>query len=462
MDGVCLHAALILTFVAFEPELLKLMKSILQKWPLLLAVAVGGTLVLPVKGQEKPSVAVTNALSLESAIRVALENNPELRASGARVDAAAGRAYQAKKWSNPELEFSAEDWPVSKGRGFSDAKQTIGIAQTLPYPGKKSLDKQMGGAGVKLSEAELAMRRTELVRDVKAGFFRVLASERLVEVSTQLVAVAESSATTARKRVDAGAAAYQEQLRAEVQLEQARTELTGFQRELATARQVFVTILGRPELKDVSLSGALAEVPDASLMEDAGAERLAKHPSAAAAQVNLDRAQLANRRARLEPYPDVKVGVSGGRVGESDQSIIQLGFSLPLPLIDRGKGKQQEARANVSVAEAELHAVQQQLQREWANALKRYRTAAEQVANYRERILPKAGEALRLVQTGFEQGKFNFIDLVDTQRTTAEVRLTYQQKLLEMNVARAELEALLAQNPAALKSAPATQSQTKP
>ena len=53
------------------------------------------------------------------------------------------------------------------------------------------------------------------------------------------------------------------------------------------------------------------------------------------------------------------------------------------------------------------------------------------------------GEALRLVQTGFEQGKFGFIDLADTQRTTAEVRLTYQQKLLEMNIAQAELAALL-------------------
>jgi hypothetical protein len=96
---------------------------------------------------------------------------------------------------------------------------------------------------VELSEAELALRRTEIVRDVKAGFFRVLASERLVAVSTQLVAVAESSAATARKRVDAGAAAYQEQLRAEVQLEQARTELTGFQRE-AGARQILVTFWG--------------------------------------------------------------------------------------------------------------------------------------------------------------------------------------------------------------------------
>ena len=53
------------------------------------------------------------------------------------------------------------------------------------------------------------MRRIELVRDVKVAFFLVLASERSAEVSAQLVTVAEASATTARKRVEAGAAAYQ-------------------------------------------------------------------------------------------------------------------------------------------------------------------------------------------------------------------------------------------------------------
>jgi cobalt-zinc-cadmium efflux system outer membrane protein len=220
-------------------------------------------------------------------------------------------------------------------------------------------------------------------------------------------------------------------------------ELTGFQRELVVARQIFATLLGRPDLKDATLSGVLAESPDAHVLDDTAGERLAKHPSVAAAQATLDRARLEHRRARLEPYPDVKVGLSGGRIGETDQSILQLGFSVPLPIIDRAKGKQQETRANVSVAEAELHAVQQQLQREWASARKRYRTAAGQVAGYRERILPKADEALRLVQTGFEAGKFNFIDLVDTQRTTAEARLAYQHKLLELHIARAELEALL-------------------
>jgi cobalt-zinc-cadmium efflux system outer membrane protein len=153
----------------------------------------------------------------------------------------------------------------------------------------------------------------------------------------------------------------------------------------------------------------------------------------------------------------VAVGVSGGKIGETDQSIVQLGFSLPLPILDRSKGRQQEAEANVRVAEAERRRVQQQLWREWATALNRYRTAAEQVGHYREEALPKADEALRLVQRGFEEGKFGFIDLVDTQRTTAEVRRTYQQKLLELNVAQAEVEALANPSPVA---EPATKGNT--
>ena len=263
-----------------------------------------------------------------------------------------------------------------------------------------------------------------------------------MEVAGELVKVAESSAATARKRVAAGAAADQEQLRAEIPLEQARTELSGFQRELVAARQTLALLLGRPDLSEAPVSGALAETASLALLDQGPEQWLASHPSVVAVKTSRDRAELELRRARLEPYPDVRMGVAGGRIGETGQSIIQLGFSVPLPIIDRSKGRKQEAQANVRIAEADQAAIEQRLLRAWGTASKRYRTAVEQVANYRERILPKANEALRLVQTGFEQGKFGFIDLLDTQRTTAEVRLAYQQKLLELNVAQAELESL--------------------
>jgi cobalt-zinc-cadmium efflux system outer membrane protein len=136
------------------------------------------------------------------------------------------------------------------------------------------------------------------------------------------------------------------------------------------------------------------------------------------------------------------MGVAGGRLGETGQSIIELGLSVPLPIIDRSKGKRQEAEANVRIAAAEQAALEHRLLRDWGTASRRFSTAVEQVRNYREQILPRANEALRLVQAGFEQGKFGFMDLLDTQRTAAEARLVYQRKLLELNLAQIELETL--------------------
>jgi cobalt-zinc-cadmium efflux system outer membrane protein len=381
------------------------------------------------------------SLTLDEAIRTALAGNPELHAGAGRTNAAAARARQAGLWTNPELTLATEDWAARSG-GFADAKQLVGVAQVVPYPGKKRLDRQMGAAGVRRSEAELALRRLELVRDVKAAFYQALAAERLVAVAEDLLKVAESSAATARKRVAAGAAADQEQLRAEIPLEQSKAEMAGYQREWITARQTLALLLGQPEAWERPLAGKLAETAIPALLAPGPVPALAAHPRAVAARIAREHAELELRRARLEPYPDVRLELAGGREGVSDSGIVQLGVSFPLPLLDRAKGRQQEARANAAIAEAEAVVASQHLGHAWAAATQRLRVASEQAAAYRERILPKTQDALRLVQMGFEQGKFGFMDLLDTQRTAAEAQLAYQQKLLALNLAQAELEAL--------------------
>jgi len=431
-----------------------------RNWPLLLAVTLGGVSALPVLGRESPSGPATNVLTLDGAIRLALENNPQLRAAGSQIISAAGRAYQSKLWPNPDLELSAEDWPTGGG-GFSDAKKLVGMSQSVPFPGKKRLDGKIGGMGVRVSEAQYGLRRVELVREVKTAFFEVLAAGRLVEVAHELVGVSESSAAIARKRVLAGAAADQEQLRAEIPMEEAKTGLSGSERDLETARQNLALVLGRPNLKEVPISGTLADKVDLSVLKEEPDRWLVSHPGVVAARASKERAELELRRARLEPYPDVKLGAAGGREAGDAGSIVQFTLSVPVPIIDRSKGRKQEAQANVAVAEADLAAIEQRLLRDWGAASQRLRTASEQVANYRERIQPKANEALRLVQRGVEEGKFGFIDLLDTQRTAAQVRLAYQQKLLELNVAQAEIEALLAGNAGEANSIESNQPKTK-
>lgn len=401
-------------------------------------------LVLPLVAALAQPSAQPVPLTLDSAIQAALERDPGLRAAAGRSEAASGRALQAKAWPNPELELRAEDWPVRGGRGFSDSKKMVGIAQTLPFPGKRSLDARIGKAGLGLAEAELGQRRMELIREVKQGFARALAAGRSLEVSTELAIVAESSASTARSRVEAGAAAYQEQLRAEIQLEQARAELADRRLALDLARQGLATLIGLADLRSTPLQGDLAERADEALLAASSAQGSSSHPRLGAAEARLREAELGTRRAGMESYPDLRVSVAGGRTGDGGQSLMEMGLSLPLPLTDRGTGLRKEARANQRVAEAELDSARRHLAGEIALAARIYREAATQAEACRARLLPKAAEALRLVKSGFEQGKFGINDLLDTQRSHAEARLAYQQRLLELNLAQAELEALVA------------------
>ena len=165
-------------------------------------------------------------------------------------------------------------------------RRLVGVSQTVPFPGKKKLDRQNRRAWACASaKRNYSLRRVELVRDVKTAFFEVLAAERLVEVARELVAVAESSAATARKRVQAGAAADQEQLRAEIPLEQARTELAGFRAGTGNRpARTLAMLLGRPDLTEAPVSGALAETADLSLLNEGPEQWLARHPSVVAAQ----------------------------------------------------------------------------------------------------------------------------------------------------------------------------------
>lgn len=383
----------------------------------------------------------TNVLTLERAVLVAVSNNPELRGAGSRVDAARGRAAQAVVWSNPELELSSEDWAVNRD-SFSDSKQLIGVSQTVPFPGKKRWERKIGEADVRGSELEVALRRAELIREVKTAFYRELSAERRAEVTRDLIATAQNASDAARKRAEAGEIPLQEQLRAEVELEKVASELVVAQREATTSRQDLATLLGWPDLGKTSIAGALSQNPNLKLLE-APEQWVDRHPRVIAARVASQRAQFEARRARLEPYPDVKFGVQGGREGALDSSIVQFRITLPLPIIDRSKGRKQEARANVAGAEADLASIQQRLMRDWTAARDRFYSANQRATSYRDRILPKAKEALRLAQIGFEKGKFSYIDLADAQRSEEEAQLDYQKILLELNLAQADLECLL-------------------
>ena len=140
------------------------------KFPLILVLALAlrgaealGAELDAISKKPSPTRGESPALTLGRAIGLALENNLELQAAAGRIQAAAGRADQAGRWPNPDLELSSEDWPVNRG-GISQAQNMIGASQTVPFPGKKRLEHQIGAAAVRATESEL-----DLIRALRMG-----------------------------------------------------------------------------------------------------------------------------------------------------------------------------------------------------------------------------------------------------------------------------------------------------
>jgi cobalt-zinc-cadmium efflux system outer membrane protein len=67
--------------------------------------------------------------------------------------------------------------------------------------------------------------------------------------------------------------------------------------------------------------------------------------------------------------------------------------------------------------------------REMAEAIARFRAADQRVRRYEERIMPKAAEGVRLIQQGFQTGQFDFLRLLQAQRSLVEADLGYVEAL---------------------------------
>lgn len=376
-------------------------------------------------------------LTLADAVAAAREHHPALRAARERAAAAAGRIAQAAVLPNPELAFSAEEVSLDGG-GMSDSQTMVGLTQTVPLPGKRRLAVREAEAGGRRAHWEYRALERETVLAVKVAFGRALAAEHKLAITGDLAALAATSADAAAKRVAAGAASAQEQLRAEVDLERSRSLRMAAERERVEAREQLALLMGLPDTRSRPLAGALAEMADTNVL----AQALGPDPRFAAAEAEAERAAQAWSLTRREALPDVTLAVAFGRDREADQRVAEWSVSLPLPLFDRARGSRQAAAAEYAAALAEVDGAEQRRRGDRAMVEARLHAAADGVLASRERILPKAEEALRLVRAGFGAGQFGVTDLLDTQRILAEARLAHEDRLLDLHTALAELESL--------------------
>ena len=387
------------------------------------------------------------ALTLERAIAIAIETNQELASFSWEVRAREGRAAQAGVLSNPELEFSLENFGGNKDlRGFDGAEYTLAITQLIELGDKRGKRSHAAGIERDLAEWDFKIKKRDLINEITKAFIDVIAEQERLNVADELYRIGKESLDAVSVRVQAGKVSPIEESRALAELSKTAVEFERAKGTLDAARTRLAMVLGgtAPFFEKAAGQLDLADAPPSL-------EQLLRHidqnPDVARWPQEIEQrtAILNLEQANRIPNPSVSIGVK--RFRETDTSALVAGISLPLPLFNRNTGAVAEAKSKLSKAEAERKAALLKARMAIAEAHLSLSGAFAEATALKTAILPALLTAFQAVQEGYRYGKFGYLDLLEAQRSLSESKKQFIESVTTYKKACADVERLAGAGP---------------
>ena len=393
----------------------------------------------PAVGERAPQSAAAAAaepLSLAKAIELALEGNPEVAAAKRQWEATEGQVLQGRSRPNPELAYSLED-TRSKTR-----TQSWQLNLPVELGGKRAARTKAAEKTREQAQAQLAELQATVRANVAAAYFDVLTAQERLVLARDSAALAKSSTDTVSKRVAAGKVSPVEESKARVAEAGVRVELAQAASEQRNALSRLFALLGRIDAPYTVLEGKAENLPSVPSLVDLQ-PLIASSPGVVLARIEVDRRKALTDLEQSKRVPDVTVSFGMQRSNETQRNVLLFGVSVPLPVFDRNQGNLLEALKLEDKARDELQAATVRLHSEVAQARERLSTITAEVQSLQQEVLPGAKSAYDAATIGFENGKFNFLEVLDAQRTYFTAKSQYLKALGEAHRAAADIDRLL-------------------
>ena len=393
----------------------------------------------PAVGERAPQSAAAAAaepLSLAKAIELALEGNPEVAAAKRQWEATEGQVLQGRSRPNPELAYSLED-TRSKTR-----TQSWQLNLPVELGGKRAARTKAAEKTREQAQAQLAELQATVRANVAAAYFDVLTAQERLVLARDSAALAKSSTDTVSKRVAAGKVSPVEESKARVAEAGVRVELAQAASEQRNALSRLFALLGRIDAPYTVLEGKAENLPSVPSLADLQ-PLISSAPGVVLARIEVDRRKALTALEQSKRVPDVTVSVGMQRSNETQRNVLLFGVSVPLPVFDRNQGNLLEALKLEDKARDELQAASVRLHSEVAQGQERLSTIIAEVQSLKQDVLPGAKSAYDAATIGFENGKFNFLEVLDAQRTYFTAKSQYLKALGEAHRAAADIDRLL-------------------
>ena len=391
--------------------------------------------------QSAPPRPANTPLTLREALQQAARANPRLEAADRNIGMADGRRQQANTIPNPTVGFEVDNFAPGNSETVGGAETTLMLSQVIELGGKRDARVAAALGDVDAMRWEREATRLELLSETTLAFIDALSSQRRVQFLERHAASLEKLVPLMQRRSEAGASSPSEVTRTQAAVGMTRLERERARLDYALARRKITSLMGREAPDFAVVSGDFGRTVRPAALESL-IRAIDDNPQLmrwTAIRAQRDGELLV---ARLKATPDVTAGLGWRYYSDTGQNAVRLGVSMPIPVFDRNRGGIQEAQENTRKVHAERASNRLALIEVVAKAHDTAANQLQQLDLVRRTILPAARQTLTTIETGYSQGRFTVLEILDAYRSVADAVLMEHDALASFHSAVATIEGL--------------------
>jgi outer membrane protein len=406
---------------------------------------------------------VPETLSLEQAIEIALQYNPQVAISEHGVRAARGELTQARSALHPRLDVTTQrvtpvDLPPFTFQSRDSTWETsFSVSQPLYTGGGIRQGISAADSYFQGSVGEFERRRQEVAFAARQSYYEVITAEEGVKVAQDVVGSAQEHLRLARLRYEAGVAPQFDALAAEARVARVEQVLFAAEADRGIAWAALSRVLGVPIPEGTRLTTPRpVEMPSVGV-EDLVEEAVQKRPDllAAGAESAAARAQLLVAKAKRQPsvslagsytlreattIPGEELGAPGTDIVVSQSSgIVALVANWSLYNGGQVTGEIKTAEARLRQAENMIESLKQAIELDVRSAYLLVGAARSQVGAAQKEV-DQAQEAHRIATLRYEEGVGTSVEILDAEANLEGAKTRLNEAVFGLNLAVAQLD----------------------
>lgn len=356
--------------------------------------------------------------ALRVLVQEALEAKPELAELVAQTRAAQERVPQAGAWPEPMLQVGVQNdsfnrWQVGT---METSWVSFMASQTFPFPGKVGLREAVARADVRLTELQVDRMRLSTIAEVRRGYLALQLVRERKSLLEQLVALSKRLVEVARIRLESGAGAQSEVLRAQVELSRVNQRRYLLEAEERLETEALNRLRRHPLDKQIETTSRLSTTPMPSLLSQEAFLELARQhsPELLRAQTAVNRADGSVSLAQRSYFPDLSVS-AGVMLRGKLEPMWALTVGVPLPVFagTRQSRAVNEAEAQSQAAGSGVAVVEQLLALRAHQRVEAMKALQAVFRNYQEGLLVQAAAAAESTMTQYIAGRATFAAVLE-------------------------------------------------